>query len=71
MDRVFRIARIIGIWVFGLIAGGAAGNVLGAGFKYGYDNFSQAGTVAGMCLCVFSALDGRKNRQKFKLRHYS
>jgi hypothetical protein len=49
MDRALRMARRVGIWVFGLTAFGAIGNVIGTAVQYGYTNQSDAGMLAGLC----------------------
>jgi hypothetical protein len=49
MVRALRIARTVGIWVFGLTAYGAIGSVVGTSIRYAYENQSDTGMVAGLC----------------------
>lgn len=44
-----RIARPAGIWIFGLAAGACVGDVIGTAVKYGYENETGPGVLAGMC----------------------
>ena len=48
MDRTIKVARVFGIWVFGLAASTCAGAILGTAVKYGYENEQVPGGFAGL-----------------------
>jgi hypothetical protein len=65
MDRTIKIARVVGIWIFGLIACGCAGGVLGTAIKYGFETEEVPGIFAGMCAFACGrlwAVESRKGR---------
>jgi hypothetical protein len=62
MDRALQIARTVGIWLFGLVAAGAVGEIIGAEVKFGYESYSDAGMLAGVCaFACFRLWMGERN----------
>ena len=48
VDRALSIARTAGLWIFGLMASGSFGYLLGALIHHGYDNQGDTGMLAGV-----------------------
>ena len=64
MERWKRIARITGIWVFGLAAAGMVGSALGTAITYAYENEAVPGAFGGMfAFACFRLWMGEKRRE--------
>jgi len=48
MERWLRMARAIGIWIFGLLASAIVGGIMGGKIPSGYDDEAVSGALAGM-----------------------